>query len=88
MRTAVGVAELLLDPDDHVVRERVAELVRVHVRLGGGVAHEIGQQPLDDPVLPDDLLGAGASRRGEDRLLVLAAPDEAVGLEPLQHLAR
>ena len=45
------------------------------------------EQPLDDPVLAHDLarpLGAGG---GEDRLLVLAALDEPVGLEPLQHLA-
>ena len=52
------VAEPLVDPLDHVLRERVAELVRVHVRLGGGVAHEVGEKPLDQPVLADDSLGA------------------------------
>ena len=54
----VGMAELLLDPLDHVVGERVAELVGVDVRLAGRVAHEVGEQPLDDPVLADDPLGA------------------------------
>ena len=36
-------------------RERAAELVGVHVRLGGRVAHEVGEEPLDDPVLAHDL---------------------------------
>ena len=68
-------------------RERVAELVGVHVRLGRRVAHEVGQEPLDDPVLADDLARALGAGRREDRLLVLAALDEPLGLEPLQHLA-
>jgi hypothetical protein len=87
VRTAVGIAEPHLDPLDHVVGEGVAELVRVHVRLRGRVAHEVGQEPLDDPVLADDALRPLDPRVGEDRLLLLAALDEAVGLEPLQHLA-
>ncbi len=37
----VGVSEALVDPLDHVVREGVAELVRVHVRLRRRVAHEV-----------------------------------------------
>ena len=76
VRAALGMAELLVDPLDHVVGERVAELVGVHVRLGGGVAHEVGEQPLDDPVLADD---AARRARGRSavrmRLLVLAALD-------------
>jgi hypothetical protein len=56
VRAAVRVAEPDLDPLDHVVRERVAELVGVHVRLAGR-GHEVGQQALDDPVLADDALG-------------------------------
>ena len=88
MRAPLRVAEPLVDPLDHVVGECVAELVRVDVRLGGGVTHEVGQQPLDDAVLAHDPLGARAARLGEDRLLVLAALDEPFGLEPLQHLAR
>ena len=81
------MAELLVDPLDHLVGERAAELVRVDVRLGGGVAHEVGEEPLDHAVLPHHLarpLGAGL---GEERLLVLAPLDEPVRLEPLQHLA-
>jgi hypothetical protein len=35
------------------------------VCLGGGVAHEVGEQPLDDSVLADDLLGALAARGRE-----------------------
>ena len=88
MRAAVRVPQPLGDALDHVVRERVAELVRVHVRLGGGVAHEIGEEALDQPVLADDVLGALDARGREDRLLVLTALDEPVRLEPLQHLAR
>ena len=57
------------------------------VRLGGRVAHEVGEQPLDDPVLAHDPLGALAAGRRQDRLLVLAALDEPLRLEPLQHLA-
>ncbi|HEX6489984.1 MAG TPA: adenylate/guanylate cyclase domain-containing protein [Gaiellaceae bacterium] len=87
VRAAVRMAEFLLDPLDHLVREGVAELVSVHVGLGGGIAHEVGQEPLDDPVLADDLLGAFAPARGQDRLLLLAALDQALGLEALQHLA-
>src|SRR3954454_12824101 len=86
VRAALGVAELLVDPLDHVVAERPAELVGVHVRLTGRVAHEVGEEALDDPVLAHDLaraLGAGGC---EDRFLVLAALDEALGFEPLQHL--
>ena len=33
----------------------------MHVRLGGRVAHEVGEQPLDDPVLADDPLRALAA---------------------------
>ena len=87
MRAPFGVAEPLLDPLDHVLGERVAELVGMHVRLGGGVAHEVGEEALDDPVLSDDALGAHGSGRGQERLLVVAALDEPFGLEPLQHLA-
>ena len=54
VRAAIRMTELHLDPLDHVVAERAAELVGVNVRLGGGVAHEVRQQPLDDPVLADD----------------------------------
>ena len=57
------------------------------VRLGRGVAHEVGEEPLDDPVLAHGPLGALPARLGEDRLLALAALDEPLGLEPLQHLA-
>src|SRR2546423_3917044 len=87
VRAAVGVAEPLADPFDHVVAEALPDLVGVDVGLGGGVAHEVGQEPLDDPVLADDLLGPLAAGRGQNRLLVLAALDEPVGPEPLQHLA-
>ena len=57
VRAAVGMAELLVDPLDHVLGERVAELVGVDVRLGGRVAHEVRQEALDDAVLADDALG-------------------------------
>ena len=87
VRAALGVAEPLVDALDHVVAERVAELVGVDVRLGGGVAHEVGEQPLDDPVTAHDSLGPLPARRRQDRLLVLAALDEPVLLEPLEHLA-
>ena len=87
MRTAVGPAEALVDPVDHLVRERVTHLVGVHVRLRRGVAHEVGQEALDDPVLADDPLGALDADGRQDRLLLLAALDEALGLEALQHLS-
>ncbi len=38
-------------------------------------------------MLADDALGALAAGLGEERLLLLAALDQAFGLEPLQHLA-
>ena len=88
VRAAVGPAEALVDPLDHLVGERVAHLVGVDVRLGGGVAHEVGQEALDDAVLADDLLGALDAGGRQDRLLLLAALDEPLGLEALQHLAR
>ena len=88
MRAAVGPAEALVDPLDHLLGERVAHLVGVDVRLGGRVAHEVGQEPLDDAVLADDLLRALDPGRREDRLLLLAALDEPLRLEPLEHLAR
>src|SRR6476620_111036 len=50
--------------------ERVVELVGALVRLVSGVAHEIGEGPLDDPVLADDTLGALAAGLGEERLLL------------------
>ena len=86
MRTAIGIPETLLDPLDHVFRERVPEEVGLDVRLGRRVAHEVGEQPLDDPVLADDPLGALAPRLREQRLLVLAPLDQPLALEPLQHL--
>ena len=87
MGAAIREAELLLDPLHHVVAERVAELVGVDMRLGSRVAHEVGEQPLDQAVLADDPLGALDPGLGQDRLLLLAALDETLGLEPLQHLA-
>ena len=87
MRAALRVAEARLDPLDHLVGERVAERVRVHVRFGGGVAHEVREQALDDPVLAHDLLRARAARLRQQRLLVLSPFDQALGLEPLQHLS-
>jgi hypothetical protein len=88
VRAALRVAEPGGDPVDHLVREGVAELVRVHVRFGGRVPHEVRQQPLDDPVLADDPFCAGPSLPRQERLLVLAALDQTVLLETLQHLAR
>ena len=85
---AVRVAELDLDALDHLVRKRVPELVGVDVGLGCRVAHEIGEEPFDDPMFADDLLGARPPRRGEDRLLLLAALDQPFGFQALQHLAR
>ena len=88
VRAAIGAAELLLDALDHVVRERVPEQVCLHVGLGGRIAHEIGEQALDDPVLAHHALGVLATLRRQDRFLMLAALDEALGLESLQHLSR
>ena len=87
VRAAVRTAQALVDPLDHLVRERVAELVGVHMRLGGRVAHEVREEALDDPVLPHDALRPLGALGGEDRLLLLAPLDEPVGLEALQHLA-
>jgi hypothetical protein len=86
MGAAVGMPQSLVHPLDHVVRERVAELVGMHVGLGGGVAHEIRQEALDQTVLADDPLGPLDPGRRQDRLLVLAPLDEPFGLEALQHL--
>ena len=83
----LGVTELLVDPLDHLLRECAAELVRVHVRLGGRIAHEVREQPLDHAVLAHHLPRPLRARLGEQRLLVLAALDQSVGLQPLQHLA-
>ena len=80
------MSELLVHPRDHVVVERVAELVGALVRLVAGVAHEVGEEPLDDPMLAHDALGAHAAGRREERLLALPALDEALRLEPLEHL--
>ncbi len=87
VRAAVGAAEPVVDPLDHLVGERVAELVRMDVRLGRRVAHEVGEEALDDPVLAHDALRALGALGREDRLLLLAALDEPLGLEPLEHLA-
>jgi hypothetical protein len=87
VRAALRAAEALVDALDHLVAERVAELVCALVRLVARVAHEVGQQPLDDPVPAHDALGPGAAGLRQERLLALPALDEAVGLEPLEHLA-
>ena len=86
VRAALRAAELLVHPLDHLVREGVAELVGVHVRLRRRVAHEVRQEALDQTVLAHDTLGALDAGIREDRLLLLAALDEPVRLEPLQHL--
>src|SRR5581483_9939998 len=70
----------------HLVAERMAELVRALVRLVARVAHEVGEQALDDAVLADDAFGALAAGRREERLLPRTALDQALRLEPLQHL--
>jgi len=59
----------------------------VDVRLGGRVPHEVRQETLDDPVLADDPARPFRPGLRQDRLLVLAALDEALRLEALQHLA-
>jgi hypothetical protein len=59
----------------------------VHVRLGRRVAEKVGEEALDQAVLADDLLGAGPSGLGQQRLLLLAAFDQPFGFEPLEHLA-
>src|SRR4029078_5114742 len=87
VRAALRMAELVVDPLDHVVVERVRDLVGALVRFVNRVPHEIGEEPLDDPGLADDTLGALAAGLGEERLLLLASLDQALGLEPLQHLA-
>ena len=87
VRTAVRMPEPLLDPLHHVVGERVPEQVGLHVRLRGRVAHEVREQPLDDPVLAHDALRALATLRRQQRLLVLASLDQTFALESLQHLA-
>ena len=87
VRAAVGEAELLLDPLDHVVGEGVAELVCVDVRFRRGVAHEVRQEALDDSVLADDPLGPLAAGLGQERLLLLAPLDQPLRLEAPQHLA-
>ena len=81
------MAELVVDALDHLVGERVAEQVGALVRLGARVAHEVGQQALDQPVLAHDALGAHAAGVGQQRLLADAALDQPFALEPLQHLA-
>ena len=86
VRAAIGVPETLRDSLHHVVAERVAEHVRVNMRLGGRVPHEIGQEALDQPVLADDALSPLDPGGSEDRLFLLAALDEPVYLEALQHL--
>ena len=43
------------------------------MRLGGGVAHEVGEEPFDDPVLAHDPLRPLEARLGEDGLLARAA---------------
>ena len=88
MGAPVRAAEALVHPVDHLVRERVAHLVGVDVRLRRGVAHEVGQEPLDDPVLAHDALGTLDAGRRQDRFLLLAPLDESFGLEALEHLAR
>ena len=74
--TAVRIAQLPGDAVDHVVSERVAEEVGLLVRLGRRIAHEVGEQALDDAVAAHDALGLAASLGREDRLLVLPSLDE------------
>ena len=69
------------------LREGVAELVGVDVGFGSRVAHEVREESLDNPVLAHDTLGPRPPLAGQERLLVLAAPDQAVALEALEHLA-
>ena len=57
------------------------------MRLSRGVAHEVRQEPLDDAVLADDRLRPRAAGLREDRFLLLAALDQTLCLEALQHLA-
>ena len=61
---AVGMPELLGQPLHHLVREGVAQLVGVDVRLGRRVAHEVGQEALDDAVVAHHPLGLGAPALG------------------------
>jgi len=88
VRAAFRAPEALVYPFDHLLGEGVAELVGVHVRLGGGVAHEVGEEALDDAVLADDPLRSLDPRLGENCLLLVSALDEPVHLEAFQHLPR
>jgi hypothetical protein len=86
VRAAFGEAEPLVQALDHVVGERAADAARVLARLGGRVAEEVGQEALDDPVAPDDVLGARGAR-GRQHELAAAALEQAVAGEALEHLA-
>ena len=88
VRAAVRMAEPVVDPVDHLVRERVAELVGALVRLGARVAHEVGEEALDQPVLAHDALRPCAAGVGEQGLLARAPLDQPLRLEALEHLAR
>src|SRR5258708_21756832 len=79
--------ELLVDPFDHLVGERVTKLVGSLVRFAAGVAHEVGEQALDDAVLAHDALGSLPAGTREERFLPRAALDQPFSLEPFQHLA-
>jgi primosomal protein N' (replication factor Y) (superfamily II helicase) len=87
VRAPLGIAQTLRDPLDHLVGERVAEQVGLFVGFCRCVPHEVRQQPLDDAVASHRALRDAAAFRREDRLLVLAALDETVRFEPLQHLS-
>ena len=51
----------------------------VLVGLGRVVAEEVGQEALDDPVAPDDVLRPRGARGGQDELAPAAALEQALG---------
>ena len=64
-----------------------ADAAGVLVRLGRVVVEEVGQEALDDPVAPDHLLRARGARGRQHELAPAAALEQALGGEPLEHLA-
>jgi hypothetical protein len=87
VRAAVRVPELRVQALDHLVGERGADAGGVLVRLRRVVVQEVREEALDDPAAADDVLGAFRARGGQDELAPAALFEQALGREPLEHLA-
>ncbi len=87
MRAALRPAERGPDAAERLVVESRCDLAGALEALVDRVAERLCREALQDPLLPQDPVGLAPSLDGQQHVLVNAAANEALVLEPGERLA-